>query len=67
MQERMAADESRAHYPLRKQTVEPVFGIAKEAMGFRRFLMRGLEKVEAEWTSVTPAYNCKRLNNMRLA
>ena len=35
--------------------------------GFRQFLLRGLEKVEAEWALVTLAYNCKRLNNMRLA
>ena len=67
MQEKMSSDESRAHYRLRKQTVEPVFGIVKEAMGFRQFLLRGLEKVEAEWALVTLAYNCKRLNNMRLA
>lgn len=51
----------------RKQTVEPVFGIVKEAMGFRQFLLRGLEKVETEWALVTLAYNCKRLNNLRLA
>ena len=49
IQEKMSSDENRAHYRLRKQTVEPVFGIVKEAMGFRQFLMRGLEKVEAEW------------------
>ena len=67
MQARMATDESRAHCRLRKQTVEPVFGIVKEAMGFRQFLLRGLEKVEAEWALVTLAYNCKRLNNLRLA
>ena len=67
MQEKMESDENRAHYRLPKQTVEPVFGIVKEAMGFRQFLLRGLEKVEAEWALVTLAYNCKRLNNMRLA
>ena len=67
MQEKMSTDASRAHYRLRKQTVEPVFGIVKEAMGFRQFLLRGLEKVEAEWALVMLAYNCKRLNNMRLA
>ena len=67
MQAKMATDEGQAHYRLRKQTVEPVFGIVKEAMGFRQFLLRGLEKVEAEWALVTLAYNCKRLNNLRLA
>ena len=51
-------------YGLRKQTVEPVFGIIKEAMGFRRFLMRGLEKVNLEWELVTTSYNLKRLFNL---
>ena len=39
--------ENRERYLSRKQTVEPVFGIVKEAMGFRRFMLRGLDKVEA--------------------
>lgn len=51
-------------YGLRKQTVEPVFGIIKEAMGFRRFLLRGLEKVNLEWDLVTTSYNLKRLFNL---
>ena len=67
MKERMALEESRERYRLRKHTVEPVFGIVKEVMGFRRFLLRGMEKVEAEWALVTLAYNCKRLNNMIMA
>jgi hypothetical protein len=29
------------YYALRKQTVEPVFGIIKSVMGFRQFLTRG--------------------------
>ena len=64
MQEKMSSDANRAHYRLRKQTVEPVFGIVKQAMGFRQFLLRGSEKVQGEWALVTLAYNCKRLNNM---
>ncbi|PIK73175.1 IS5/IS1182 family transposase, partial [Methylobacterium frigidaeris] len=48
-------------YRLRKQTVEPVFGIVKAAMGFRQFLRRGLAAVEAEWTLVALAYNAKRM------
>jgi hypothetical protein len=40
---------------------EPVFGIIKEVMGFRRFLLRGLEKVKGEWRWVCLAYNLKRL------
>jgi len=48
-------------YGLRKETVEPVFGIIKEALGFRRFHLRGLGKVDLEWTLVRLAYNIKRL------
>ena len=53
MQEKMELSENRAHYRLHKQTVEPVFGIVKHAMGFRQFLLRGFEKVEGEWALVT--------------
>ena len=67
MQEKMELPENRAHYRLRKHTVEPVFGIVKQAMGFRQFLLRGVEKVEGEWALVTLAYNCRRLHNLRLA
>ena len=62
----MARAEQRAPYRLRKQTVEPVFGIVKQAMGFRQFLLRGLEKVEGEWALVTLVYNCRRLHNLRI-
>jgi transposase len=48
-------------YKLRKQTVEPVFGIIKEVMGFRRFSLRGHAKVSLEWTLVCVSYNLKRL------
>ena len=61
MAHRVATKAGRARYKLRQQTVEPVFGIIKEALGFRRFSLRGLEKVSLEWTLVTMAYNLKRL------
>jgi len=48
-------------YALRKQTPEPVFGIIKEAMGFRQFLLRGLDCVRGEWSLVTMAWNIKRM------
>ena len=67
MRARTATEEGRARYRLRKQTVEPVFGIVKGAMGFRRFLLRGLGKVETEWALAALACNCKRLSNLRLA
>ena len=64
MAHRLETKAGKDLYGLRKQTVEPVFGIIKEALGFRRFLMRGLEKVDLEWTLVTTSYNLKRLFNM---
>ncbi|NVN38735.1 IS5/IS1182 family transposase [Komagataeibacter xylinus] len=54
-------------YRLRKQTVEPVFGIIKSIMGFRRFSLRGLAKVTTEWTLVALAYNCKRMARLQAA
>jgi transposase len=64
MSARLKTRKGRDLYKLRKQTVEPVFGIIKEAMGFRRFLTRGLASVSTEWNLITLAYNCKRLFNM---
>ena len=55
----------RAAYGLRKQTVEPVFGIIKSVMGFRQFLLRGLENVQNEWTLVCLAWNLKRMAVLR--
>ena len=45
---------------LRKQTVEPMFGIIKSVMGFRPFLLRGWEHVTHEWTRIGLAWNLKR-------
>jgi transposase len=64
MRKEMKKEENKELYRLRKQTVEPVFGIIKGAMGFRQFLLRGLEKVEMEWGLLALAYNMKRLHRM---
>lgn len=61
MAHRLQTAVGKALYKLRKQTVEPVFGIIKEAMGFRRFLLRGRAKVGLEWTLVCVSYNLKRM------
>ncbi len=61
MTHRLSTAGGKALYGLRKQTVEPVFGIIKEAIGFRRFMLRGQEKAGLEWTLVSTAYNLKRL------
>ncbi|MFL5281533.1 MAG: IS1182 family transposase [Rhodopila sp.] len=61
MAHRLKTPEGRALYALRKHTPEPVFGIIKSALGFRQFLLRGLDNVRGEWNLVTMAYNVKRL------
>lgn len=65
MARRLKTQAGRTLYKLRKQTVEPVFGIIKEVMGFRRFLLRGREKVSLEWLLVCVSYNLKRLFTLR--
>jgi len=64
---RLRTRAGRAIYRLRQQTVEPVFGIIKAAMGFRQFFLRGAQKVALEWTLVTLAYNLRRLHRLQLA
>jgi transposase len=61
MRHRLKTAEGKAKYAKRKSTIEPVFGIIKQVMGFRQFLLRGLDAVTAEWTLVCIAYNLKRL------
>jgi transposase len=51
----------RSRYRLRKQVVEPVFGQIKQARGFRQFLLRGIEKVTAEWAMICTVHNLRKL------
>jgi transposase len=51
----------RSRYRLRKQIVEPVFGQIKQARGFRQFLLRGIDKVKAEWALICTAHNLVKL------
>lgn len=64
MRYRLRTNAGKALYKLRQQTVEPVFGIIKAALGFRQFRLRGREKVSLEWTLVCVAYNLKRLHRL---
>jgi len=67
MRHRLRTREGKAKYKLRPQTVEPVLGIIQSGMGFRRFLLRGLEKVSTQWTWVGLAYKLKRMHRMQWA
>jgi len=62
MNHRLKTIAGKAIYAKRKCTVEPVFGIIKAVMGFRQFLMRGLDQIAGEWNLVCMAYNIKRLH-----
>jgi hypothetical protein len=61
MANRLQTPEGKKLYALRKHTPEPVFGIIKSVLGFRQFLLRGLDNVRGEWSLVTMAWNMKRL------
>jgi len=61
MAHRLKTLEGRKLYAQRKHIPEPVFGIIKSVLGFRQFLLRGLNKVRGEWNLVTLAWNLKRM------
>lgn len=61
MAHRLKTKTGQQLYKLRQQTVEPVFGIIKEVLGFRRFSLRGHATVSLEWVLICVSYNFKRL------
>ncbi len=61
MREKLREGGWESPYRLRKQTVEPGFGQIKEARGFRRFLLRGLSNVKAEWALLCTVHNVLKL------
>src|SRR5215467_11435814 len=61
MRQKLKRAGYRSRYRLRKQIVEPVFGQIKQARGFRQFLLRGLESVQAEWALICTAHNITKL------
>jgi len=61
MRQKLKRAGYRSRYRFRKQIVEPVFGQIKQARGFRQFLLRGVEKVRAEWAMICIAHNLTKL------
>jgi len=61
MARKVRTKKGRATYAKRKHIVEPVFGQIKEARGFRRFSLRGLENVTCEWDIVCLTHNMLKL------
>ena len=61
MSRKLRTKKGRETYSKRKHIVEPVFGQIKEVRGFRRFLLRGLENVSAEWDLICLTHNLLKL------
>jgi transposase len=61
MAARLASEDGKARYALRKQTVEPVFGQIKDVRGARRFMRRGLRACQAEWKLLCGTHNLLKL------
>ena len=66
MRDKMSAEEGRKIYSLRKITVEPVYGNIKQNLGFREFLLRGLERVKIEMNLVCISHNLQKIWKFRL-
>jgi IS5 family transposase len=64
---RLQTPEGKKLYAKRKCMPEPVFGIIKSVLGFRQFLLRGLDNVRGEWSLVTMAWNVKRMFALKAA
>jgi len=62
LRHRLATAEGKALYAQRKTSIEPVFGIMKQAMRFRQFLLRGLAGASGEWNLLSMAFNLKRMH-----
>lgn len=61
MRQRLQDPEVKKQYHKRTGMVEPVFGMIKETLGYRRFLLRGLQKVQGEWAMICTAFNLIKL------
>ena len=61
MQDKLRTASGKALYAARKHIVEPVFGMIKSARGIRKFLLRGLKKVSAEWQLICLTHNLLKI------
>ena len=64
MKEKMSSSDAKKIYELRKITVEPVYGNIKQNLGFREFLLRGLNGVKTEFNLVCIAHNLNKIHRM---
>lgn len=67
MRDKMSTQEGKQVYGLRKITVEPVIGNLKENLGFRGFILRGIEKVKIEFNLACIAHNLQKIWRLKIA
>ena len=67
LQHRLQTPEGKALYAQRKYKIEPLFGVIKQVMGFRQFMLRGFEKAQGEWNLICITYNLKRMFKIFMA
>jgi transposase len=62
MRAKLDSPEGRRKYRKRQATVEPVFGHLKNILGFRQFLLRGLDKVQGEFCLMASVHNLRKIS-----
>jgi transposase len=67
MRERLTSKEGRQKYLKRLTTCEPIFGNLKHNLGYRHFLLRGLEKVKGEFRLMCIGHNLKKMHHLLAA
>ena len=67
MEEKLQSARGQQLYKIRGKTIEPIFGQIKEALGFRRFMRRGLKACQSEWTMICAVHNLLKLYRMQKA
>jgi len=61
MEQKLLTEQGRKLYKIRGRTVEPVFGQIKEVLGFDRFMRRGIEACQSEWSLICAVHNLLKL------
>ncbi len=56
----LTSEEGIAHRKQRSQDIEPIFGNIKQNKGFRRFMLRGKDKVTTEFGFIAIAHNLQK-------
>jgi transposase len=64
MRHKLRTESGKAVYKLRKQVIEPIFGVIKSIIGFRKFSRRGFQNAATEWKLICMCYNVKKLHKL---